>query len=427
LQTTSVEPQQRRNSRPGARTRDCFGAGGHPGLRTPHLDRFFRRGLQFGEAFSPIPTTLAAHASMLTGGWPTRHGIPRNRWTVPDDLTSIAEVLQEKGIATAAFVSSAALDEAFHLNQGFDVYSSHMIRPEEREQAWRPAPATLDRVNGWWGETEGRYFLWTHFFEPHFPYDPDPRELAPYATGYVGEASGDMDFLYSVWNTPELLENGAFEHVRSLYYAEIAGLDRKLAGFLRTLADQPDLCVIITADHGESLGEYGLFFKHGPQTNPSELHVPLVVCAPGVRPGVSNRAVSTVDVARTILARLGVAADLPTESNDLLQPKAMHVYGVASMPWDVEEDGIYANARKQRVIRTEHWALRETPFLDMRVWFDRRTDPGELHPLEIPDVERAQEMGRLLSDWIEDARYVPLVEEIDPSLEKKLIDLGYIN
>jgi hypothetical protein len=63
----------------------------------------------------------------------------------------------------------------------------------------------------------------------------------------------------------------------------------------------------------------------------------------------------------------------------------------------------------------------------MRVWFDRRTDPGELHPLEIPDVEEAREMGRLLRDWIEDARYVPLVGDIDPTLEQKLSNLGYIN
>ena len=406
---------------------DCLGASGHPSLRTPHLDRFFRGGAQFAGAFSAIPTTLASHTSMLTGLWPPQHGIPRNGWVLPEDITSVAEILRDGGFRTGAFVSSAALDHEFQLGQGFDEYSSNMILPENLEQAWRPAGATIERAMTWWDEAAGRRFLWVHFFEPHFPYDPEPRDLAPYATGYVGEASGAMDYLYAMWANPEILTEDAYWHILSLYYGEITGLDRKIGEFLRTVSEDSTLSIVLTSDHGESLGEEGLFFKHGPATSPAELHVPLVVRGPGVEPSVSGALVSTIDVARTILARLNVGADLPADSRDLLRSgPEREVFGVASMPWNFENESGYANAEKQRILRNERFAYRETPYANEQSVFDRVADPGELQPLDPSTTPPSDEMADRLTTWIDDARVVPAPSEINPRLRDQLDDLGYV-
>ena len=410
---------------------DRFGAGGHPDVRTPHLDRFFRGGTQFVDAWAPIPTTLASHASLLTGEWPTGHGVPRNGWPVPEDVVTIAELLGEEGFSTAAFVSSAALDPGFRLGQGFDVYDFASTARVERDQNWRPAPATLERAQRWWESTPGRRLLWVHFFEPHFPYDPDPVDFALYDTGYRGPADGSMDFLFAAWADSSLLQGGARAHLEALYHAEITGLDRKLGRFLDALAVEHRLLTILTADHGESLGEHGLSFKHGPHVFAGDVSVPLV--ARGVAPfgpGVSDAVVRTVDVPGTILDLLGVEANLP-EGAAALTPSPGHggdrlSFAEASMPWNVEEAGLYANAHKQRVIRTRDWTYVETPFANEKLWFDRRRDPGERRPAAGPGGEEKDRLTRELTEWIARGTHRPAPSTVDPELIEQLRALGYI-
>jgi arylsulfatase A-like enzyme len=371
---------------------DRFGAGGHPAVRTPHLDRFFRGGTQFCDAFSPVPTTLASHASLLSGEWPTGHGVPRNGWPVPDEVVTVAEIVRPEGFATAAFVSSAALDRAFRLDQGFDVYDFEASHEVARDQSWRPAGDTLARAEQWWESASGRRFLWVHLFEPHFPYDPDPNDFALYDTAYRGAADGSMDFLFSVWEDPSRLDGGGREHLEALYHAEITGLDRAVGRFLSRLAAEERTIVVLTSDHGESLGEHGLDFKHGPHVYPGDVQVPLLVRGAGFGNGVSDAVVRTVDVPRTLLDALGVAAELPEAAGSLANPGSGHAYAEASMPWNLEEEGVYANAHKQRVVRTREWSCVVTPWRNETRWFDRRRDPAELVPRAAPDASLAAEL-----------------------------------
>ena len=407
---------------------DSFGAGGHPAIRTPHLDRLFRTGIQFSEAYTPVPTTLSSHTSILTGLWPPRHGVPRNMWTVPDDLETLAETLSEGGFATAAFVSSAALDVTFNLDQGFDVYDSRMVHNEALDQPWRPATMTLLRAARWWRDTEGRRFLWVHLFEPHFPYAPSAEEHAPYATGYRGRANGSMEFILEMWKDPSVLDEGAREHLLSLYYAEIAGLDRRLSRFLDVVSEDGRTVVVATSDHGESVGEHGLDFKHGPHVFPGDVRVPLVVHAPSRAPAVSSALVRTIDIPGTAHSLLGVKAELPEEASDLLRwvndEKGLPVFGVASMPWDRERPGEYANLQKQRVLRDAESALVVTPWQDTRSWYDRRTDPDELGP-GIGNAPAEAGHSERLEEWIGDARVLKQVAP-DPRIEEQLRSIGYL-
>jgi arylsulfatase A-like enzyme len=406
---------------------DRFGAGGSPIVRTPHLDRFFRSATQYADAFAPSPTTLASHASLLSGLGPPEHGVPRNGWPLPPDVRTVAQVLSDEGFATGAFVSSAALDPSFGLDRGFDVYDFATPRAVSRDQDWRPASETLLRAGSWWSGQSGRRLLWVHLFEPHFPYDPLPEDRATYAEPYDGPADGSMDFLFSLWEDPARLDPAAFRHLEALYHAEIAGLDRTMGPWLDAWSREPSTVVLVTADHGESLDDHGLFFKHGPLVHPADVQVPLAIggCAP-FGPALSGDLVRTVDLARTVLGRLGVAAELPDGTRDLAVMSAEEsAVSEASMPWNVEQEGVYPNAFKQQSIRTRDWAYVETPYLNEKAWYHRASDPGETVPVAGPNP---REQGRLidrLRDAIAVGRERPAPTTVDPLLMERLEALGY--
>jgi arylsulfatase A-like enzyme len=408
---------------------DRFGAGGSPDVRTPHLDRFFRGGLQFADAYSVIPTTLASHATLLTGQWPTGHGVPRNGWPLPPDVDTLAEILGREGFATGAFVSSAALHPDLGLDQGFDVYDFDAPFAVARDQDWRGAEETLARASSWWNAESGRRFLWVHVFEPHFPYSPAPEDLALYETGYRGPADGSMDYLFSVWERKVPFSAADRAHLTALYHAEITGLDRKLGRFLEALAEEERVVTVVVADHGESLGEHGLDFKHGPHVYPADIHVPLLVrgAAP-FAPGLSTALASTVDVCGTLLGRLGVHAALPAGTHDLAEPTDAEpvAFAEASMPWNVEEAGRYPNVHKQRAVRTPEWSYVETPYLGAEEWYRRAADPGEASPVAAPAEPERTRLPALLEDWIARGRDRPAPTTVDPVLVDRLRSLGYI-
>jgi arylsulfatase A-like enzyme len=419
---------------------DCFGAGGHPAARTPNLDRFFRGGLQFAEAYSPAPTTLASHTSILSGQWPTRHGVPRNLFHVPGDVVTLPQILQDAGFRTAAYVSTAALDDRFGLDRGFDVYNAHSTRTVAGDYAWRPAAETLAAARRWWSVHPERKFLWVHFFEPHFPYEPAAVDAALHDTGYRGPVDGSMESLHRIWAEPP--DEAVRAHVASLYLAEITGLDRTIGAFLREIVADGETITVLTADHGESLGERGAgsYFVHGPTVYPQDVRVPLVVRgAPPFTPGVSAAMVRTIDVPATFLRALGVSAPLPAEGRDLADAPRdgaggvpadesgydARVLAVASMPWRVETDGEYRNLRKQRCARTPERAVVVTPWESRSEWFDRRSDPGELHARPDPPDAEAAALEPELEEWIEGARVVADSAAFPPELRERLRSLGY--
>lgn len=408
-----------------------LGAGGDPGIRTPALDRFFRSAVQFSRTFSPVPTTLASHTSLLSGAWPTRHGVPANLWKVPDDVTTVAEILTAHGFDTAAFVSSAALDPEFNLDQGFSTYNFKPVQLEQHESPWRPAARTLQRCLTYWNDTPSPRFLWAHLWEPHFPYEPPPILARLYDPDYRGTANGSMKYLMKAWGATEPLPDRDRQHVIQLYRAEITELDRTLGQFLDRV-DLDDAVVVVTSDHGESLGEHGLEFKHGPQVFSADVRVPLALKAPGLESGVSNAMVRTIDVPRTILRLAGVDdSALPEEAGNLLDwthgGAGLPAFAVATQPWAMRAEGTYPNMNLQRIVRVPEAAYAETPYLKEVAWFDRTDDPGEVESLPFPDTALADSLRSSLDDWIDEARYRPGYAPVGSEpLREQLKALGYI-
>lgn len=244
----------------------------HP--HTPHMDRLAATGLRFDNARTPVPLTLPAHVTMLSGLPPAATGVRLNTYgrLPPAEERGFAllqEALQAHGWHTAAFLSAAVLGRRYGLDQGFDTYDD--VRAEGGSRLVVKERAGLETVTAALAHArdvpaDKPLFLWVHLFEPHAPYAADGS--------YAGEVL-DLDTAIGV-----LLD----------------GL-RKLG--------RPDAAILLASDHGEALGElsektHGLLLADG------VLRVPFLLSAPGVAAGTRAAPVTIADVAPTLAALAGV-------------------------------------------------------------------------------------------------------------------------
>lgn len=264
---------------------DHLGAYGYPAAETPHLDRLARQGVRFTEAITPVPLTLPAHASMLTGLWPQNHGARVNsEFRLGQEGSTLAEKLAAAGYETAAFVSAFVLESRYGVDRGFATYDDAVDPVAGPTFAAgtleRKAPGTTDAYLAFMGgqPEQGRRFAWIHYFDAHAPYEPPP-ELARRFAG-------------------------------RLYDGEIALIDRELGRVLAALEQSGRLArtlVVVTADHGEGLGDHGEG-THGNFIYDSTMRVPLILYAPAVLGTgvVDGRVVSHVDLLPSLLELLGI-------------------------------------------------------------------------------------------------------------------------
>lgn len=271
---------------------DALGAYGNARAQTPWIDRLAAEGVRFDRAHAHNVVTLPSHANILSGRYPFDHGVRDNAgFRFPPDADTLATRLRALGYRTGAFVSAFPLDSRFGLDRGFDVYddafadgraAADFMLPERR------ATETVAAARRFLDARDGRpTFVWLHVYDPHAPYQPPP----PFAARFPGDP----------------------------YHAEVAATDDALAAVLRPVLDagrNGRTLVVLTSDHGESLGEHGEL-THGLFAYESTLHVPLVIHAPKVvGPAVVAEPVRHVDILPTVLDALGqpVPPELPGRS-----------------------------------------------------------------------------------------------------------------
>jgi arylsulfatase A-like enzyme len=278
--------------------REALGCYGQRLPLTPNLDRIAGEGLVFEVARTVAPLTLPAHASLLTGLVPLRHGVRDNALVpLPAAAETLAERLSAAGFQTAAFVSAVVLAAPSGLDQGFARYDA-----PRGSQAGGPTAHMLERsatdtvrAAVEWLRARDRarpFFLWVHGFEPHDPYVP-PSE-------FLARAQGDP------------------------YLAEVAALDHALGALLEALEREHGLerlVLVVAADHGEALGDHGER-THSVLCYERVLRVPLLVRLPG-RERAGERvatSVGVVDVAPTFLDALGLRVPPGLDGESLLEP-----------------------------------------------------------------------------------------------------------
>ena len=279
---------------------------GYTRAATPNLRAFARRSLQFNHAYTVIPTTGPAHISILTGLYPQEHGSLENGMPARPGLANLAMLMRRDGRRTAAIVSAHHVGSAAIGLTGFEVWDAP---PTVRDGA-----ETVTLAIEWVRANKGEpFFLWVHLFDPHWPYVAH-EELSPGLRGLLAPLEGVSTrpkggFLDSPMSADETVKLGL------LYDAEIEYTDRQVGRFLEfldTAGIADSSLLVITADHGEILGEapeaLQYKFDHGKFLLPGELHVPLWIRAPGLEAGSIDDTVETRALYGSMLWAAGIDA-----------------------------------------------------------------------------------------------------------------------
>jgi len=300
---------------------DHVGCYGYPRDTTPNIDRLAQTGTLFEHAEVQWPKTGPSMASMLTSTYPLTNRVQMLRSVLDGRFATIAEMLRDQGFYTASFVANVHLGKAFGLDQGF----------QECHELWRNTDRTLDsntqamfytnteiadRVMAWLRDTapkQKRFFLWVHLLDPHGPYKPPSDVLGRYDNDPIYQKQLDVVPQYRL---PAYQRNDWFTMAEFIarYDEEAHDSDRAVGRILDQLAalklDRKSL-VVLTADHGESLGEHDYWMSHGMYVYETCARVPLVVSCPGRVP-VGKRidaAVPLLDLVPTVLDYLDVGID----------------------------------------------------------------------------------------------------------------------
>lgn len=363
---------------------------------SPEWAPLVRGGTLFELAITPQPETSPAIASLLTGRYPPAHGVRALYQLLHDDNTTAAEIFSQAGYETAAFVSSFVMIGDFtNFRQGFGVYDDFVAERElSRYNFERRAGDTLELVRRWLAERDGErpFFLFVHLIDPHGPYDPP----GSWATRFRSDETFPVPGKIAKYQRLPGVED--FATYRDRYDGEIAYLSSELGRFLGSpdaAGALDDALIVLTADHGESLGERDRYFRHGDNVFQENLHVPLVIRPPTgghfQRGGRRPESVSLVDILPTSLA----LARIPPPSG---------LDGVSLVPLlegrDLAARSVYAWSRPAGPVGFaaldghRKSMLRRDVEPEERWIFDLASDPDELHPLPAT-------LERLAERWVE--------------------------
>ena len=398
---------------------DAIGAYGQALPVTPNLDRMASEGVLFEACASSSPSTLPSHATILTGQLPVRHGVRSNAGhQLPSSATTLAELLRARGYATAAEIAAPVLNENRGLAQGFDVYrdlrsadikrasivlaregESRVVRLDERDASdiTLHARRFLERV-------EGPFFLWLHYFDPHVYYAA-PRAHA----ARISE---------------------------SAYHAEVSFVDAQIGlviAALRARGIHGETLVVVTADHGEGLGEHGEE-THAFYLYETTLRVPLVFwghasLARGLR---VPHLVRTVDLVPTIAEWAGISIPATAELDGVSlapllrgEPAPEVLRSLVAYGESIEPHTIFGSS-VLRSLRVGPWKYihKKVPEL-----YDLSDDPSELRNLASDSPEQIasfQERLGALVDGAASALAPAARGEIDAEMRAQLAGLGYV-
>ena len=372
----------------------CYGASG---ARTPHLDTIAARGVRFEAALSPVPLTLPAHASLLSGRDPHAHGVRHNSiHRLAPDVPTLADRLAAAGYATAAVVGARVLERRFGLDRGFSHYDDDVQGGPRGPTAFaeRPADAVVDAALAWFAAAPDRFFLWVHLYDPHRPYAPPPG----FASGFAARP----------------------------YDGEIAFVDSEIGRLLAAVRErwgEAGLLVVATADHGESLGEHGEL-THGYSLYDATQRVPLLMRGAGLSEGLTvAEPVALADVAPTILALAGAAPLEGATGRDLRpwmrgssgEPAAVYLETLATQ-LDFGWSPLLG-------LRTERFKYVRAPRPEL---YDLAADPGETRDLAAERADVVRELDAELARRLAAGPAAPVPAGIDAATRAELRALGYV-
>ncbi len=456
---------------------DSLGCYGVRGVHTPNLDRLAAQGALFENCYVNNPICTPSRASIMTGKHLPGHGVYRLYDVLPDEEVLFPRYLQEAGYQTALFgklhVSGRTVEATRrHPNDGFEIYEWCMEPSIELDSPYNGYARWLERINSecyaelrrlgrgfkhvprechmthWAAERtihflrEPRtqpFFCMMSVFDPHNPYDDYPEEMSrvldPTLLSPVLSADEDRggtpeeverERRHSYLGDAEEITHGETERMRIGYHASIALIDLEVGRVLDVLeesGESDNTVVIFVSDHGDMLGDHGLFVK-GAFFYDGCTKVPLIVRWPKRVPRPVSRHIAALvqphDLAATILSAAGIDNEtvetLMPDSRDLIplmsgDTAAVHSYAVcAYRNSGIADTGDYWDPPiNATMVRTEnHKACVFHRDTDDKTWttptgqlFDLSVDPHEKQNLwdDIDAREQRERHLHLLLDW----------------------------
>jgi choline-sulfatase len=376
---------------------DRLGAYGYAQARTPVLDRLAAGGVRFADATAHAPLTYPSHVAILTGEYPRAFGVRLNGMNpLPATAVTIGERMKGAGYATGAVVASAILARGYGLSQGFDEYDDRISTGVQETVALadlqRSAADVTTAAKRWIARQRGPWFLWVHYYDPHLPYEAPAR--------YQALAPGRP------------------------YDAEVAFVDGELGTLLQAI-DRSRSVVVVTGDHGESLGDHGEP-DHGLFLYDATLHVPLIVAAPGLAARVVTEQVRSIDIVPTLVELAGLAAVSDVDGESLVP--LMRGESRTDVPVSLAESWyprLHFGWSELRSARVGEWKYIAAPKPEL---YDLRVDHGETRNVV---NDRTSVAGRLAADLSKAAASAPEAPshpagQPDQASVERLQALGYV-
>ncbi len=281
---------------------------------SPNIDRLAKDSIRFTETACTRTSTSPSLASTMTGLYPFKHGVATNFTPLHDSLTTLPEMLKQEGYSTSAFISNYVLiRDLSHMEQGFDHYDDFVNHREPNRAIYeRKGEDTVNAALSWLKDRPtGPLFVWLHLMDPHGPYLPPSPFDEKFRTGRSLNLEADKIPPY------QRLDSTDASYYIDRYDGEIAYCDQQIGRFLDGLKANglyDDSLILFHADHGESLGEHGWWFRHGQDVYEEESKVPLLIkpnpsihdrLGPFLGQAVSHIPVSMVDILPTIFEAIG--------------------------------------------------------------------------------------------------------------------------
>ncbi len=401
---------------------DHLGLYGYPRAVTPALDSFGAQATVFAHAMSQAPHTVPSLLEIMTSKY--RQGVE-----IAADDPTLAELLTRHGYETAAVVDNALLElppTARGLMRGFEkFYRNGVLDLDAVQQHWKtktPADCITAQAIRWLKRRDAKrpFFLWLHYFDPHDPYLPpyadDLEELSRHSdSSFTGDIRNTFLFSNPQSEEARTLPEKDRQHLIALYDAEIRYFDQSFGELLEFLKDQRlyrDSMIVLSADHGESFGDHGIWM-HGFSLYESETHIPMIIKFPGQTTGERVLTpVQAIDIFPTIAETAHLAIDRTPVDGVSLHPRSPQPVFAFWGPWQAARSGDWKLVTHDQTTEL----------------FNVSTDPGELHDLSADQPQVLDRLTRALQAKSADLQHPasPAPATSGPDVIEQMRALGYL-